>query len=375
MMRDHSPVTLLLIATLTWLDGSGYHARVTPWPGRVALAVALGAMLWCSRGVAADEARRPLKPEPRTVVVALDGAGQYRSIQEAIEHALPGDTIRVKAGEYQEDVTIHSKEGLRLVGDGVDRVKILGRNRVGSFHIGKWPYGVKDVEVSGLTINEHGGLAMGIFNGRGVVLRDLRINGMVFAQQVQDVRIERCVVGGSETTGIQFADSQAVLVANKIHDNDHGVTIAGKSEVRLERNIILRSLFEGVVVTDSAKAALVRNTIVKNGGGVAFLGASQSEVSGNIVGMNKIGFLVGPASGTTFSFNALRNREGDYLKVGSPNIPAPELKGDSDLAVDPKFVDPVSDDFRLQEDSPLTQVGGFDYLGALGPVTVTPSAR
>ncbi|MGH7164726.1 MAG: right-handed parallel beta-helix repeat-containing protein [Nitrospiraceae bacterium] len=324
-------------------------------------------MVWCSHGVAADEDGRPLKPEPRTVVVALDGTGQYRSIQEAIEHAAQGDTIRVKAGEYQEDVTIHSKEGLRLIGDGMDRVRILGRNRVGTFHIGKWPYGVKDVEVSGLTIHEHGGLAMGIFNGRGLVLRDLRINGMVFAQQVQDVRIEQCVIGGSETTGVQFADSQAVLVGNLIHDNDHGVTIAGKSDVRLERNIITRSLFEGVVVTDSARAALVGNTIVKNGGGVAFLGSSRSEVSGNIVGLNKIGFLVGPASGATFSFNALHNQEGDYLKAGSPNVPAPELKGDSDLAVDPRFVDPGSDDFRLREDSPLTRVGGFAYLGALAP--------
>ncbi len=341
----------------------------------VVLAVALAALVWFGRGVAADDGGRPLKQEPRTVVVALDGTGQYRSIQEAIEHAAQGDTIRVKAGEYQEDVTIHSKEGLRLVGEGVDRVKILGRNRVGAFHIGKWPYGVKDVEVSGLTIHEHGGLAMGIFNGRGVVLRDLRINGMVFAQQVQDVRIEQCVIGGSETTGVQFADSQAVLVGNLIHDNDHGVTIAGKSEVRLERNLITRSLFEGVVVTDSARAALVGNTIVKNGGGVAFLGTSRSEVSGNIVGLNKIGFLVGPTSGATFSFNALHNHEGDYLKTGSPNIPAPELKGDSDLAVDPRFVDPGSDDFRLREDSPLTRVGGFDYLGALGPATGGRSAR
>ena len=297
--------------------------------------------------------------QPRTVVVALDGSGQFRSIQEAIDQAGPGDTVQIKAGEYQEDVTIHSKERVKLVGEGVDRVAIMGRNRVGSFHIGKWPYGATEIEISGMTINQHGGLALGIFNGRGLLLRDLRVNGLLFGQQVQDVRIEQCVLGGSETTGVQFADSQALLVGNFIHDNDHGVTIAGKSDVRLERNVITRSLFEGVVVTDRARAVLVSNTIAKNGGGAAFLG--------NIVGLNKVGFLVAPTSQATFSYNALYNPEGDYRAAGPPDRPAPELKAASDLAVDPGFVDPARDDFRLRGDTPLMRVGGFAYLGALAP--------
>lgn len=299
--------------------------------------------------------------------MALDGTGHYRSIQEAVEQALKGDVIQVKAGEYREDVIIHSKDGLRLVGEGMERVKILGRDRFGVFHIGKWPYGATHIEISGVTINERGGLAMGLYNGRGVVLRDVRINGLLFGQQVQDVRIERCVIGGSETTGVQFADSQAVLVNNIIHDNDHGVTIAGNSDVRLERNVIVRNLFEGVVVTDSAKAVLISNTIVKNGGGAAFLGRSQSQVTGNIVGLNKAGFVLSPSSQAAMSYNALFNGEHDYLRAGSPNQPAPELKADSDMAVDPRFVDPGKDDFRLRPDTPLTRVGGFPYLGALAP--------
>lgn len=312
---------------------------------------------------------RPVQAEPRTLVVALDGSGQYRSIQAAIDEAQQGDTIRIKAGKYQEDVTIHSKERLKLVGDGVDQVTILGRERVGVFHIGKWPYGATDIEISRLTINEHGGHAMGIFNGRKILLRHVRINGMLFGQQVQDVRVEHCSIGGSETTGVQFADSQAVLVHNAIHDNDYGVTIAGKSVVRLERNVIMRSLFEGVLVMDSARAVLVSNTIVKNGGGIGFLGTSQSEVAGNIVGLNKFGFLVGPSSRVTFSFNALYNSEGDYYKAGSPDkVPAPELQAGSDIAGDPKFVDPSRDDFRLRADTPLVRVGEFAYLGALAPV-------
>jgi parallel beta-helix repeat protein len=305
--------------------------------------------------------------EPRTLIVALDGTGEFRSIQEAIDAARNGDTIRIKAGRYPEDVIVHSKERLTIIGESRDRVIVLGRDRFGAFHIGKWPYGAEHIEISRLTIKDRGGLAMGMYNGRGIVLRDVRVEGTLFGQQVQDVRVEQSDLGGSETTGVQFADSEAVLVGNLIHDNDHGVTAAGTSRVRLERNIITRNLFEGVVVTDRAEAVVLSNTIVKNGGGAAFLSESRNEVSGNIIGLNKVGVLIAPSSQVRVSFNALYNTEHDYLRAGSPNVPAPELKSESDLTIDPRFVNPAKDDFRLRADTPLIRMGGFAYLGALEP--------
>ncbi len=310
---------------------------------------------------------------PRIWVVALDGSGDFRSVQEAIDMARDGDTVRVKAGHYAEDVTVHSKDRLTIIGEGIDAVTILGLNRVGSFHIGKWPYGATNVQISGMTINQHGGLALGIFNGRGVHLHHLRVKGLLFGQQVAEVRIEDCDVGGSETTGVQFANSDAVLVGNLIHDNDHGILAAGTSTLRVERNVITRHLFEGVVVRDSATAVLVRNTIVKNGGGAAFLDHARGEASGNIVGMNTVGFVVAPSSAVTLSHNALFNRDGDYGRPGTPAVPAPELRPTTDLvAVDPRFVDPEKGDYRLRADTPLVRVGNYPFLGALAPEKVSP---
>lgn len=305
---------------------------------------------------------------PRTITVALDGSGDFTSIQEAIDSAKKGDTVFLKPGRYKQDFTVHSKDQIKIVGAGQEKVTLLGRDTiVGVLHVGKWPYGATNIEISDMTINDHGGHAVGLFNGKGVLLKRLTINGMLFSQQVVDARIEDCTIGGSETTGVQFADSEAVMVGNFIHNNDHGVNIAGKSVVRLERNIVTRSLFEAVVVNDKAKAVLVSNTLVKNGGGAAFLGQSQSEVSGNIVGFNRVGFLVATSSRATTSFNALYNSEGDYMRVGNPNQPAPELKAQSDITGDPVFVDPGRDDFRLRVDTPLVKVGNFPFLGALPP--------
>ena len=316
----------------------------------------------------------PAVHQPRMITVALDGSGDFTSIQEAVDSATQGDTVFLKPGQYRQDVTVHSKDRVKLIGAGQDKVTLIGRdNVVGVLHVGKWPYGATNIEVSDMTIDEHGGHAVGLFNGRGITLKRLTINGMVFSQQVEDALIEDCTIGGSETTGVQFADSQAVLVGSYIHDNDHGVNVAGKSNVRLERNVITRSLFEAVVVNDQAKALVLSNTLVKNGGGAAFLGQSQSEVSGNIVGLNRVGFLIASSSRATTSFNAFYNTEGDYMRVGNPNEPAPELKAQSDITGDPYFVDPGHDDFRLRVDTPLVKVGSFPFLGALPPDSASGS--
>jgi Periplasmic copper-binding protein (NosD) len=337
--------------------------------GMIGLITAVGflgfGLVWAEEG--------PL-PAPRTLVVALDGTGDYSSLQEAVDAAKKGDIVFVKAGHYPQDVTIHSKEKIRFVGAGMDQVTILGRDTmVGALHVGKWPYGATNIEISDMTINDRGGHAVGLFNGQGIVLRRMKINGMMFSQQVQNVRIEDCVIGGSETTGAQFADSEAVLIGNVIHDNDHGVSIAGKSTVRLERNVITRSLFEAIVVSDHARAVLVSNTLVKNDGGASFLGQSQSDVTGNVVGLNRVGFVIASSTQTSTAFNAFYNREGDYFRAGNPNQPAPELKARSDITGDPYFVDPMHDDFRLRLDTPLQKIGHFPYLGALPPAS--PAAR
>ncbi|MFO0774291.1 MAG: pectinesterase family protein [Nitrospiraceae bacterium] len=333
--------------------------------GRVFAAVLVG-LVGLSSAAFAEETPAESKG-PRTIHVALDGSGDYRSIQQAVDAAGKGDTVLVHAGAYPEDVTIHSKDRLKLMGEGADKVTILGRERVGVFHVGKWPYGATNIEISGMTINEHGGHALGMFNGRGITLRELKIKGMLFAQQVQDVRVERCDIGGSETTSVQFADSQGVVIGNYIHDSDHGVNVAGKSVVRIERNLITRQLFDAVVVMDAGQAELVNNTFVKNGGGASFLSRGHSEASGNIVSGSQTGFTVAPATAVTFSHNALWKVTMPYARPGPPPTASADLAPANDFSSDPKFVDVENGDVRLRADSPLAHVEPVGYLGAFAP--------
>jgi hypothetical protein len=56
------------------------------------------------------------------------------------------------------------------------------------------------------------------------------------------------------------------------------------------------------------------------------------------------------------------------MRAGSPNLHAPELKVESDITADPRFVDAEHNDFRLKSDTTLVDRGGFRYLGALPPI-------
>ncbi len=315
-----------------------------------------------------DESREGVSGLGSTWYVALDGSGQFTSIQEAIDQARDGDTVFIRAGRYAEDVTVHSKEGLKVIGEGRDKVFLEGLKRVGTLHIGKWPYGARNVEIRGLTVQQHGGLGVGIFNGAGVTLRNLTVNGFVFGQQVQNVHVEHCIVGGSETTGVAFADSQATLIDNLIHDNDHGVSVGGTSVVRLERNVITRSLFEGVLVADQGNATLIQNTLVKNGGGVTFQDEASGSVRGNIIDEAQVGIAWSVKHAVSIAQNGLHHIEVNYRIDNQAVAASSTSHAFSDVYAAPKFVAPRHGDYRLQADSPLLRVGDFPFLGALGPV-------
>ena len=222
-------------------------------------------------------------PPGRVVVVSQDGSGAYTEIQAAIDNALPGDTILIKPGNYREDVVVHSKDRLKLIGESRDQVTILGLKRVGAFRIGKWPYGANDIEVRDLTVSQNGGLAVGIFNGTKILLANIRVQGLLYVQQAKDVRIERSLLGGSETTGVSFSDAQGEVVGNEIRDNDYGVTVAGKSDVRVEGNVITNNLYNAVVFQAGSKGAAVGNRLIKNGGAISVQEGAQADLNGNTI--------------------------------------------------------------------------------------------
>ncbi|CAI7826164.1 unnamed protein product [Closterium sp. NIES-54] len=57
-------------------------------------------------------------------VVAADGSGDYKSIQDAVDAAGPGSTIRIKAGVYKEQIQV-STDRIKMIGAGIDQTVIV----------------------------------------------------------------------------------------------------------------------------------------------------------------------------------------------------------------------------------------------------------
>ena len=103
------------------------------------------------------------------MVVAADGSGDFRSVQEAID-AVPDYShdkytcIRVRAGIYKEVVTVpHNKSRLRIVGEGADKTVV----RFGKYARQIWPG--QDFEVG------TSGSATMFIHADDVILEDLTV--------------------------------------------------------------------------------------------------------------------------------------------------------------------------------------------------------
>ena len=167
----------------------------------------------------------------RTVVVAKSGSAQFRTIQQAVNAALPGDTILVRAGIYSEWVTMSAS--------GTPSLPITLKAYSGERPIIQ-PNGTNDWEYMGLA-------------GSWLILDGFEIrNGW---------------------HGIVVTGSHNIVRNNFIHNNGdacgrvavcgQGVLVASATDVVIERNQIERNgllsyspwHLHGIYLSDTTRAA------------------------------------------------------------------------------------------------------------------------
>jgi parallel beta-helix repeat protein len=170
----------------------------------------------------------PVGLAQRTITVCPQGC-QYAKIQEAINAASEGDTIQVKAGTYQENLTIIKR--LTLQGEGKDKVTIQGTVTILS---------AKLVTLSGFTVK----------GGQGVYIED--------------------------STTVVFSDNAFV------ESTVEGL-LARSSSVTVRGNLISRNKSHGLLLAFGSRALITGNTITSNGGDGVTIRASQADLSDNIV--------------------------------------------------------------------------------------------
>ena len=186
--------------------------------------------------------------EPRTIVVPDD----YRTIQEAINAASPGDAVFVRAGTYSESVVVNKT--VSLVGESRDATTIEAGWENSGFRV------VADnVCVRGFTISRSDGILVdGSFNSS--------ISGNNIEGEVAYGDFDVIFQGN----GIHLHNSSHCSVSeNTINSTQIAIYSYYSANCSISGNKVIHNEY-GILVEGSSNTSLLNNTAYDNSYGIAF---------------------------------------------------------------------------------------------------------
>jgi Right handed beta helix region len=206
----------------------------------------------------------------RATATIIDVPADRPTIQDAVDAAAPGDTIRVAPGEYNESVRVTgAKDGLTIQARDVSQRPVIRGTP------NKSADGIRVDRVDGLTISgidivgAYDGVRLN--NSSDALLVDLRIEDNALGIRVyrgQGNRIVRCTVQRTRVEqGIVVDDSPGVVLSDSmVADAAYGgVRIRNSPCAALERMLVVDNRgSDGIKVEDCPRARLVACTASRN---------------------------------------------------------------------------------------------------------------
>lgn len=260
-----------------------------------------------------------------------------QSIQSAIDHALPGETVSVSPGAYNEDLTLRGD--IDVLGSGADTTILTGTGTgpvVTATTIG-------NMEFSGFTVQ---GSGTGDFDtgftiiSSNIVIRNNTITG--------------------NTIGIRTSDSTSFICSNLITGNgnagntriDHAIYCSGNDLFAGNRVVGNEG---GPIASGSTGSQFVNNTIADNGWWGFQASNATTTVKNNIISGN--------TSGGIFSENDSVIESTYNCIFGNGTTAYSEIRGGTitsrlgDILVDPGFDPAQPGAYFLSESSPCIDAG------------------
>ncbi len=258
----------------------------------VAAGLSLAGGLWSQAYVTQGRAR-----VERNLVVAADGSGDYRTIQEAIDRAEFSARIRIRPGVYRENLLL--KSFVNLEGAGIGRTVIVGkpdRPVVSAYNLGS-------AKISNLSFEFAAPSTEPVLLARYTS----------FTLTSCSFRLGR--------VGLDLAFHSAVNIRDCIVRNNSGdgIRLVTKSQGVVAGCMVLNNGGDGIVVADRSSPLIERNTIRHNGGaGVLIEKGSYGKIAGNYIFHNANGLIVRDESSPTIRNNTLvyHRRNDDHPESG-----------------------------------------------------------
>jgi parallel beta-helix repeat protein len=229
-----------------------------------------------------------LTPLGKTLYVGGTGAGNYTTIQSAIDDANSGDTVFVYSGTYYENVVID--ETLILIGEdkqstiidgggsgdvvyvSADEVRINGfmmRNSgKGSNECGIYIFGSTMNTIS-KNILENNECGISVFDCRGIIVSENTVSSCyghpgIIVKYTDNSSFQNNIVADSGV-GLTISHAQSNLVFNNTFKRNHyGVYVSYSNHNQLYNNSIGHNLGDGTYLYSSEHNTLSHNFISSN---------------------------------------------------------------------------------------------------------------
>jgi hypothetical protein len=253
---------------------------------------------------------------PETIIVSPTGDGQFRTIAEAVQRAVPGTRIFVRPGTYHEALKV--ERPVEIIGEGVatgtvlegtggsliqvkaDTFSLHGMSLKGPAGEGA---GVPLVEVlRGTALIEDcifaaGGIGLALTGNktRGI-LRRLSLHGFhasaVLVSGRASVRMDGCRVASSRS-GITISDgAEAGIRGCRLEGGSYGIEFGSRSGGTVEGSEITKYAYAGVLIRDGADPGVQGCSVHHGNFGIEVSDRGKGVITDCDIAGNARGFFI-----------------------------------------------------------------------------------
>ncbi len=252
----------------------------------------------------------------KTWYVDDDGGADFTKIQEAIDAALPTDTIFVWNGTYYTNGVSVSKNWITLQGEDANTTIIHGK-----WSAGKVVHVTGDhVSVSDFTVTNSTESGRGIYvNGDNCLISEnvLYLNNIgICVASSGNCCIENNVANSNRHNGIELDHSSNCKIENNVaNSNRHnGIELDRSSNCKIENNVANSNRHNGIELDRSSNCKIENNVANSNIlHGISLSGSGHSNVINNIADSNSYCGIYLSGSGYSNVINNIANSNYDGI--------------------------------------------------------------